>query len=69
MLRLAMDSLMRRGEIWLMDLDPARPQSCQSAQAEQVRSVSMDRLGQAAGRVPLTHMAKLDDALRLHLQL
>lgn len=39
------------------------------AQAEQVRSVSMDRLGQAAGRVPLTHMAKLDDALRLHLQL
>lgn len=124
MLRLKMDLSMRRGEIWLTDLDPARPseankrrpavivsnnrandsaarlgrgvvtvvpvtsntatiypfhvllkadatglRSDSKAQAEQVRSVSMDRLGQAVGRVPLAHMAKLDDALRLHLQL
>lgn len=39
------------------------------AQAEQVRSVSVDRLGQALGRVPLTLLAQLDDALRLHLGL
>lgn len=39
------------------------------AQAEQVRSVSVDRLGPALGRVPAAVMADLDDALRLHLQL
>ena len=39
------------------------------AQAEQVRSVSVDRLGAALGRVPAALMADLDDALRLHLQL
>lgn len=39
------------------------------AQAEQVRSVSVERLGQVIGRVPVQLMAQLDDALRLHLQL
>lgn len=39
------------------------------AQAEQVRSVSVERLGQVIGRVPVHLMAQLDDALRLHLQL
>ena len=39
------------------------------AQAEQVRSVSVDRLGRMVGRVPVTVMARLDDALRLHLGL
>lgn len=39
------------------------------AQAEQVRSVSVERLGQVIGRVPVRLMAQLDDALRLHLQL
>jgi mRNA interferase MazF len=39
------------------------------AQAEQVRSVSVERLGPVLGRVPAQHMAQLDDALRLHLQL
>lgn len=39
------------------------------AQAEQVRSVSVERLGSAIGRVPTQLMARLDDALRLHLQL
>lgn len=39
------------------------------AQAEQVRSVSVDRLGNVIGRVPSHVMARLDDALRLHLQL
>lgn len=38
------------------------------AQAEQVRSVSADRLGPVIGRVPAHQMARLDDALRLHLQ-
>lgn len=39
------------------------------AQGEQIRSVSVQRLGQVIGRVPAQQMAELDDALRLHLQL
>jgi mRNA interferase MazF len=39
------------------------------AQAEQIRSVSIDRLGPTLGRVPTHVMTQLDDALRLHLQL
>lgn len=39
------------------------------AQAEQVRSVSVARIGPVIGRVPTHLMAQLDDALRLHLQL
>jgi mRNA interferase MazF len=39
------------------------------AQAEQVRSVSVGRVGPRLGRVPPHLMADLDDALRLHLQL
>ncbi len=35
------------------------------AHAEQIRSVAVERIGPAIGRVP----AKLDDALRLYLQL
>ena len=39
------------------------------AQAEQVRSVSVRRLGARLGVVPGPLMAKLDEALRLHLAL
>lgn len=39
------------------------------AQAEQVRSVSVERIGPALGFVPHHLMIALDDALRLHLQL
>jgi mRNA interferase MazF len=39
------------------------------AQAEQVRSVSVERLGHVIGRLPTHLIAGLDDALRLHLQL
>lgn len=39
------------------------------AQAEQVRSVSVERMGHVLGRVPTRLMTQLDDALRLHLQL
>lgn len=39
------------------------------AQAEQVRAVAFERVGDAIGRVPLTVLANLDDALRLHLAL
>lgn len=39
------------------------------AQAEQVRSVAVERIGPAIGRVPSRLMAALDEALRLHLQL
>lgn len=39
------------------------------AQAEQVRTVAVERLGAAIGRVPPETMRALDDALRLHLEL
>ena len=39
------------------------------AQAEQVRSVSVERIGSVLGRAPAHLMRQLDDALRLHLQL
>jgi len=39
------------------------------AQAEQIRSVSVERLGPVVGRLPTHLMTQLDDALRLHLQL
>lgn len=39
------------------------------AQAEQVRSMSVDRLGAVLGRLPTHLLAQLDDALRLHLNL
>lgn len=39
------------------------------ARAEQVRSVDVERLGAALGRVPGPVMAAIDDALRLHLDL
>lgn len=39
------------------------------AQAEQVRSVAVERLGAALGRLPAPIMAEIDEALRLHLDL
>jgi len=39
------------------------------AQAEQVRSVSVHRVGRVVGGVPSDLLAALDDALRLHLDL
>jgi len=39
------------------------------AQAEQVRAVAIQRLGNRVGAVPAAVMADLDEALRLHLAL
>jgi mRNA interferase MazF len=39
------------------------------AQAEQVRSISVERIGKAIGAVPQDLMVALDEALRLHLAL
>ncbi len=39
------------------------------AQAEQVRSVAVERIGSRIGSVPFDLMVELDDALRLHLGL
>ena len=39
------------------------------AQAEQVRSVTIERVGPVIARLPPPLMAELEDALRLHLQL
>jgi mRNA interferase MazF len=39
------------------------------AQAEQIRSVAVHRVGDIVGRVPATLMRKIDDAVRLHLGL
>jgi mRNA interferase MazF len=39
------------------------------AQVEQIRSVSMHRIGATLGSVPAEPMLQLDEALRLHLGL
>ncbi len=39
------------------------------AQAEQIRSVDVKRIGSLTGMVPLDLMAQIDDAMRLHLGL
>ena len=39
------------------------------AQAEQVRSVSVERIGRSIGLLPAPKVAELDEALRLHLAL
>ena len=39
------------------------------AQAEQIRSVSVERLGRRVGTLPATVLADLDEAIRLHLAL
>lgn len=44
-------------------------QSDSKAQAEQIRSISVERLGPVIGEVPHALMEALDEALRLHLAL
>lgn len=39
------------------------------AQAEQVRSVAVERIGRQIGRLPPAVMTELDEALRVHLAL
>lgn len=39
------------------------------AQAEQIRSVAVERIGPLVGRLPPELMSDVDEALRLHLQL
>ncbi|MDQ1634303.1 MAG: mRNA interferase MazF, partial [Frankiaceae bacterium] len=39
------------------------------AHVEQLRAVSVDRVGEVIGRIPPGLMTQLDEALRLHLQL
>ena len=39
------------------------------AQAEQVRSVAVERVGDKVGLVPYSLLARLDEALRVHLDL
>ena len=39
------------------------------AQAEEVRSIAIERIGRTVGRVPESLMRRLDESLRLHLEL
>jgi mRNA interferase MazF len=39
------------------------------AQAEQVRSIAVERVGQRVGQLPVALIAELDHALRVHLSL
>jgi mRNA interferase MazF len=53
----------------MIPAETAGLRSASKAQAEQVRSVDVTRLGAALGRLPADLLHQLDDALRLHLQL
>jgi mRNA interferase MazF len=51
---------------------PARQTGLQrdsKAQAEQVRSVAVERIGERLGQLPAALIAELDSALRVHLSL
>jgi mRNA interferase MazF len=39
------------------------------AQAEQIRSIAVERIGQRVGSLPTPLLSELEDALRLHLAL
>jgi mRNA interferase MazF len=52
----------------LRAVDSGLPQDSK-AQAEQIRSIAVERVGPILGRVPNAAMAELDNAMRLHLQL
>lgn len=53
----------------LLPADDCGLQIDSKAQAEQVRTVAVERIEGVIGRVPPSLMALLDDALRLHLAL
>lgn len=53
----------------LLPAKATRLQRDSKAQAEQIRSVSMERIGTKLGSVPADLMLQLDEALRLHLAL
>jgi len=53
----------------LLTADQTGLRRASKAQAEQVRSVAVQRLGSRVGTVPAAVMADLDEALRLHLAL
>src|SRR5580658_8273583 len=45
------------------------PRADSKAQAEQVRSVALERIGRRTGRLTQDLLAELDNALRIHLSL
>lgn len=53
----------------LIPADAAGLDRNSKAQAEQVRAISVERLGPVIGEVPHSLMEELDEALRLHLAL
>jgi mRNA interferase MazF len=53
----------------LLAADRCGLERASKAQAEQVRPVSIDRIGAAIGRLPADEIDELDSALRLHLLL
>jgi mRNA interferase MazF len=53
----------------LLPAEQAGLQVESKAQAEQVRSISVERIGPALGRLPASRLAAVDDALRLHVDL
>lgn len=53
----------------LLPADSTGLQLDSKAQAEQIRSVAFERLGELIGQVPAPIMLEIDEALRLHLAL
>ena len=53
----------------LLEADMVGLRADSKAQAEQVRSVAVERLSRPIGRLPPSLMTQLEDALRLHLGL
>jgi mRNA interferase MazF len=53
----------------LLSAGPGSLDRASKAQAEQIRSVAVERVGRRIGVVNATDLVRLDDAIRLHLAL
>lgn len=53
----------------LLPPEPTGLDETSLAQADQIRAISLSRIGDTIGHVPADLMARIDDAIRLHLNL
>ena len=53
----------------LLPADATGLQQDSKAQAEQVRSIAVERVGEQIGQVPAAIMLEIDEAVQLHLAL
>jgi mRNA-degrading endonuclease toxin of MazEF toxin-antitoxin module len=54
---------------WLLRADRTGLRKDSKAQAEQIRAIAVERVGDRIGLVPYALLSKLEEAIRIHLDL